>query len=138
MTKVGPRTVRVKSQKRHLAYCCFNSSKYDYDFETSEMSLLIAQDSYLRNSLLHYIGSDIGIHIYSRPAYMDEYEPLEEELQKLYDTYMQKFRNQAYLEQILEEHNRTEQDKTEVTGLLSFISRFMKFTTKDNYFQSTI
>ena len=102
------------------------------------MSLLIAQDSCLRNSLLHYIGSDIGIHIYSRPAYMDEYEPLEEELQKLYDTYMQKFRNQAYLEQILEEHNRTEQDKTEVTGLLSFISRFMKFTTKDNYFQSTI
>ena len=45
---------------------------------------------------------------------MDEYEALEKDLQKLYDDYMQKFRNQAYLEQVLEEYNRSEQDKTEV------------------------
>ena len=51
-----------------------------------------------------------------RPAYMDEYECLEETLQKLYDEYMMKFRNQAYLEQLLEEHDRVEQDKTEVSG----------------------
>ncbi|KAI0237805.1 Clusterin-associated protein 1 [Lamellibrachia satsuma] len=48
-----------------------------------------------------------------RPAYMDEYEALEETLQKLYDEFMIKFRNQAYLEQLLEEHDRVEQDKTE-------------------------
>ena len=47
---------------------------------------------------------------------MDEYECLEETLQKLYDEYMMKFRNQAYLEQLLEEHDRVEQDKTEVSG----------------------
>lgn len=45
---------------------------------------------------------------------MDEYEALEQDLQKMYDDYMQKFRNQAYLEQALEEYNRNEQDKTEV------------------------
>lgn len=49
-----------------------------------------------------------------RPAYMDEYEKLEEELQKLYGEYMSRFRNQAYLEQLMEEHHRAEQDKTEV------------------------
>jgi len=53
-----------------------------------------------------------------RPAYMDEYEALEESLQKLYDDFMMKFRNQAYLEQLLEEHDRVEQDKTEVGGPL--------------------
>jgi clusterin-associated protein 1 len=56
-----------------------------------------------------------------RPAYMDEYEKLEEEVQKLYETYMQKFRNLAYLEQLLDEYNRAEEDKNEViialTGL---------------------
>ena len=45
---------------------------------------------------------------------MDEYERLEEDLQRLYDQYMIKFRNQAYLEQLLEDFNRSEQDKTEV------------------------
>ena len=45
---------------------------------------------------------------------MDEYEKLEEDLQKLYDEYMEKFRNQSYLEQQLEDYNRTEQDKAEV------------------------
>ncbi|KAJ8319193.1 hypothetical protein KUTeg_004284 [Tegillarca granosa] len=50
-----------------------------------------------------------------RPAYMDEYEKLEEELQKLYDSYLNKFRNLTYLEQQLEEYNRLEQDKFEET-----------------------
>ena len=45
---------------------------------------------------------------------MDEYEKLEEDLQKLYEDYMLKFRNQAFLEQALEEYNRQEHDKTEV------------------------
>ncbi|XP_059162072.1 clusterin-associated protein 1-like isoform X2 [Physella acuta] len=50
-----------------------------------------------------------------RPAYMDEYERLEEELQKLYDAYMIKFRNLAFLETQLEEQNKVEQDKLEET-----------------------
>uniref|UniRef100_X1ZAE9 Clusterin-associated protein 1 n=1 Tax=Capitella teleta TaxID=283909 RepID=X1ZAE9_CAPTE len=48
-----------------------------------------------------------------RPAYMDEYERFEEDLQNMYDQFMIKFRNQAYLEQLLEDYNRSEQDKTE-------------------------
>lgn len=45
---------------------------------------------------------------------MDEYEALEEDLQALYEKFMEKFRNQAYLEQLLEEYNNAEQDKFEV------------------------
>lgn len=50
-----------------------------------------------------------------RPAYMDEYEKLEEELQKLYDSYIIRFRNLTYLEAQLEEYNKVEQDKFEET-----------------------
>jgi hypothetical protein len=49
-----------------------------------------------------------------RPAYMDEYEKLEEDLQKLYEVYMDKFRNLTYLEAQQEEYYRAEQDKFEV------------------------
>ena len=45
---------------------------------------------------------------------MDEYERLEEDLQKLYNSYMQRFRNLAYLEQQLDDHNRVEHDRLEV------------------------
>lgn len=48
-----------------------------------------------------------------RPAYMDEYEKLEEELQLCYDDYMLKFRNQAYLENILDEYQRAQLDENE-------------------------
>lgn len=47
---------------------------------------------------------------------MDEFERYEEELQKLYTDYMLKFRNQAYLEQLLENYNHFEQEKMEVTN----------------------
>jgi hypothetical protein len=49
-----------------------------------------------------------------RPSYMDEYERLELDLQKIYLLYMDKFRNLAFLEQQLEEHHRAEQEKFEV------------------------
>ncbi|XP_010948110.2 clusterin-associated protein 1 isoform X1 [Camelus bactrianus] len=48
-----------------------------------------------------------------RPAFMDEYEKVEEELQKQYDIYLEKFRNLAYLEQQLEDHHRMEQERFE-------------------------
>ena len=44
---------------------------------------------------------------------MDEYERLEEELQRIYEDYMMKFRNMSYLEQTYEEYTRLEQDKFE-------------------------
>lgn len=46
---------------------------------------------------------------------MDEYEKTEEELQKQYDIYLEKFRNLAYLEQQLEDHHRMEQERFEVS-----------------------
>ncbi|XP_069502969.1 clusterin-associated protein 1 isoform X2 [Ambystoma mexicanum] len=48
-----------------------------------------------------------------RPAFMDEYEKIEEELQKQYDTYLEKFRNLSYLEQQLDDYHRTEQERFE-------------------------
>ena len=71
-----------------------------------------------------------------RPAFMEEYEKLEVELQKQYEvcsivtvcmhiatsvsftglvfqSYMEKFRNLSFLEHQLEEHQRAEQDKLE-------------------------
>ena len=52
-----------------------------------------------------------------RPAFMDEYERLEVELSKQYEVYVEKHRNVSYLEHLLEEHNRVEQDQMEVSTL---------------------
>ena len=48
-----------------------------------------------------------------RPAFMDEYERLEIELQRQYDVYVEKFRNSAYLEQQLDEQKRMEENRQE-------------------------
>ncbi|XP_075035510.1 clusterin-associated protein 1 isoform X2 [Mixophyes fleayi] len=48
-----------------------------------------------------------------RPAFMDEYEKLEEELQKQYEIFVDKYRNLCYLEQQLEDHHRVEQERFE-------------------------
>ncbi|NWW80452.1 CLUA1 protein, partial [Climacteris rufus] len=48
-----------------------------------------------------------------RPAFMDEYEKIEEQLQKQYSSYLEKFRNLSYLEQLLDEHRRNEQEMFE-------------------------
>ncbi|XP_027758291.1 clusterin-associated protein 1-like [Empidonax traillii] len=45
-----------------------------------------------------------------RPAFMDEYEKIEEQLQKQYSSYLEKFRNLAYMEQLLDDHRRAEQE----------------------------
>lgn len=45
---------------------------------------------------------------------MDEYEKIEEELQKQYSSYLEKFRNLTYLEQQLDDHHRIEQERFEV------------------------
>lgn len=45
---------------------------------------------------------------------MDEYEKIEEDLQKQYDIYVEKFRNLCFLESQLDEHHRLEQERFEV------------------------
>lgn len=48
-----------------------------------------------------------------RPAFMDEFEKLERELEKYYTVYIEKFRNVEYLEHQLEQYNQAEQEKLE-------------------------
>ncbi|XP_069377915.1 clusterin-associated protein 1 homolog isoform X1 [Paralichthys olivaceus] len=48
-----------------------------------------------------------------RPAFMDEYEKIEEELQKMYVIYVEKFRNLSFLEAQLDEYHRLEQERFE-------------------------
>ncbi|XP_067128475.1 clusterin-associated protein 1 [Centruroides vittatus] len=48
-----------------------------------------------------------------RPAFMDEYEKLEKELEAVYDQYLVKFRCLAFLEQQLEELEKAEQEQME-------------------------
>lgn len=43
-----------------------------------------------------------------KPAYMEEYERLERELEKLYGNYLDKFRNLEYLEHTMDLHNQEE------------------------------
>lgn len=46
-----------------------------------------------------------------RPAYLDEYERLETELEKLYEVYIERFRNLNYLEGELTKYNKIEEKK---------------------------
>ena len=46
-----------------------------------------------------------------RPAFMDEYDRLEQEMAKLYETYLERFRNLDYLERELDQYNQEEQEK---------------------------
>ena len=46
-----------------------------------------------------------------KPAFMEEYERLEQELEGMYQIYVQKYRNTDYLEQELEKYNKIEQEK---------------------------
>ncbi|XP_016095263.1 clusterin-associated protein 1 homolog [Sinocyclocheilus grahami] len=48
-----------------------------------------------------------------RPAFIDEYEKIEEDLQKQYQTYVEKFRNVSFLEQQLDDYHRAEQERFE-------------------------
>jgi len=46
-----------------------------------------------------------------RPAFMDEYEKLERDLQKQYSVYLERFRNLDYLEHELDSLNKAEEEK---------------------------
>lgn len=62
---------------------------------------------------------------------MDEYEKLEEDLQRIYDEYMLKFRNQTYLENVLDEYQKAEGDANEVDERLSPL--FIMFYLDSDY-----
>ena len=46
-----------------------------------------------------------------RPAFMDEYESLEVELQKQYEVYLERFRNLDFLEHEMDKYNQKEKDE---------------------------
>ena len=46
-----------------------------------------------------------------RPGFMDEYERMEQELERLYNKYLEKFRNLDYLEHQLDTFNQAEEEK---------------------------
>ncbi|KAF4666352.1 Clusterin-associated protein 1 [Perkinsus olseni] len=48
-----------------------------------------------------------------RPAFMDEYEELQDYLDRLYEAYVERFRNLDYLEQELDMLNREEQERVD-------------------------
>lgn len=62
------------------------------------------------NSILQFILNFTQNFFFFRPAFMDEYERLELELEELYKTYVKKYTWLAYLEQQLEELERIEQE----------------------------
>jgi clusterin-associated protein 1 len=47
----------------------------------------------------------------TKPAYMEEYERLEHELEKIYEVYIEKFRNLDYLEHQLDIYTKLEEKK---------------------------
>lgn len=49
-----------------------------------------------------------------RPAFMDEYERLEADLQRLYSVYVEKFRNQTFLDHQVQELERKESERMAV------------------------
>ncbi|KAM7039133.1 clusterin-associated protein 1 isoform 3-T3 [Acridotheres tristis] len=62
-----------------------------------------------------------------RPAFMDEYEKVEEQLQKQYSTYLEKFRNLTYMEQLVDDHRRAEQEMfEEAANMLRLIQSRLK------------
>ncbi|NXR70698.1 CLUA1 protein, partial [Rhadina sibilatrix] len=62
-----------------------------------------------------------------RPAFMDEYEKIEKQLEKQYSAYLEKFRNLTYLEQLLQDQRQTEQEMfEEAASMLRLIQNRLK------------
>lgn len=58
---------------------------------------------------------------------MDEYEKIEEDLQKQYDIFVEKFRNLCFLESQLDEYHRMEQERFEVCVCVHVYGTWDKF-----------
>ncbi|KAM9372693.1 clusterin-associated protein 1 [Phaethornis superciliosus] len=61
-----------------------------------------------------------------RPAFMDEYEKIEEQLQKEYSSYIEKFHNLAYMEQLHEDYRQTEQEMFEEAANMLLMQNRLK------------
>merc|ERR1712083_1261618 len=55
----------------------------------------------------------LGSLVNVRPAFMDEYEKLEQELERYYEQYVGRFRNLDYLEHEMDMLNREEKERME-------------------------
>ena len=68
-----------------------------------------------------------------RPEHLDEYEKLEEELERFYVVYVEKFKNLDYLEHQLDEYNNEEMTKKEESEreLKKIQQKFMQEENKD-------
>ncbi|XP_064009256.1 clusterin-associated protein 1 isoform X2 [Pogoniulus pusillus] len=71
-----------------------------------------------------------------RPAFMDEYEKVEEQLQKQYSSYLEKFRNLTYLEQLLENDRQTEQEMLEEAANLMHLMQSRLKEEEQNLLES--
>lgn len=62
-----------------------------------------------------------------RPAFMDEYERLEEDLSRQYQSYVEKLCNVSYLEHQLGDYHKAERDRMEVSVCLqlSILTNFL-------------
>lgn len=61
------------------------------------------------NSFRYYTRKS-NSYFYYRPAFMDEYEILEKELQKLYTKYVERYRNLEFLEHELDRYRKSEEE----------------------------
>uniref|UniRef100_A0A3Q2TDH5 Clusterin associated protein 1 n=1 Tax=Fundulus heteroclitus TaxID=8078 RepID=A0A3Q2TDH5_FUNHE len=67
-----------------------------------------------------------------RPTFMDEYDKIEEELQKQYEIFVEKFRNLSFLESQLDEYHRLEQERfEEAENTLRIMQHKLKEDEKD-------
>ncbi|KAL0278382.1 UNVERIFIED_CONTAM: hypothetical protein PYX00_000219 [Menopon gallinae] len=69
-----------------------------------------------------------------RPAFIEEFEKLEEELKVLYNDYVTKYRNIAYLESVLEQAEQTEQKRIQEKETSR--SKFLEELKQDELFNS--
>ncbi|RCN42554.1 hypothetical protein ANCCAN_11465 [Ancylostoma caninum] len=76
-----------------------------------------------------------------RPQYMDEYEKLEEKLKELYEIYVVKFRNLAYLQQLqleIERADRQKQAESERTMRQVVEKMRMDLTSQDDVIEDEV
>ncbi|XP_061884058.1 clusterin-associated protein 1 homolog [Entelurus aequoreus] len=67
-----------------------------------------------------------------RPAFMDEYEKIEDELQKQYEIYVAKLKNLCFLESQLEDYHQLEQERfEEVENTLRMMQQNLKEEDRD-------
>ena len=104
-TEINESIIQLERQKKHMISTRENLSS---DQTNLENRIVKKRDEASRAE--KRLKSLQGV----RPAYMDEYEKQEVDLIRLYEIYMERFRNVTFLEQQLDEHVKDELDKAMV------------------------